>query len=271
MNRKQELSSFENRRFAVFDIDGTLARDSLFTAILHEFKDRGMIKAQEWAAAEASYQAWQQRAGGYDDYLEACLEVFRDTLLPDLAVSDYEAVLGDVMEVQQNLIYTYPRDLITYLKERDYLILGLSGSHQRAIDDFCAAHRFDDWVGTVYVENQGRFTGELHTPADSKDIYLAHLINLHNLDLQESIAIGDTTSDIPMLEAVTYPICFNPSRHLVIEALERNWPIVIERKDVVYTIQTTSETPDVDILAPDWHLQPTVSVPPLELRDSGLV
>jgi phosphoserine phosphatase len=50
-------------------------------------------------------------------------------------------------------------------------------------------------------------------------------------------AIGDTASDIGMLELAENPIAFNPSRELFEAAKERGWQVVVERKDVVYHLK----------------------------------
>ncbi|MCA9348552.1 HAD-IB family hydrolase, partial [Candidatus Saccharibacteria bacterium] len=66
--------------------------------------------------------------------------------------------------------------------------------------------------------------------------YLTKLIDKHGLSTEKSLAVGDTKSDIKMLEMVEQPICFNPSQELYDEARKRGWKIVIERKDVIYEL-----------------------------------
>ena len=55
-------------------------------------------------------------------------------------------------------------------------------------------------------------------------------------DLEGSTAVGDTESDIPMLEVVGHPIAFNPNTKLAEHAQEKGWRIVVERKDVIYEL-----------------------------------
>jgi hypothetical protein len=43
--------------------------------------------------------------------------------------------------------------------------------------------------------------------------------------------------DIPMLELVENPICFNPNAQLYRIAKLNKWKIIVERKDVIYEIQ----------------------------------
>jgi phosphoserine phosphatase len=52
-----------------------------------------------------------------------------------------------------------------------------------------------------------------------------------------SIAIGDSESDIAMLELVERPIAFNPSKGLFKEAQKQGWPVVLERKNMIYELE----------------------------------
>ena len=69
-----------------------------------------------------------------------------------------------------------------------------------------------------------------------KPIALAELVAKHGLSYDESIAVGDSESDIPMLEAVSTPIAFNPTKALYEHARAAGWKIVVERKNVVYEL-----------------------------------
>ena len=62
-------------------------------------------------------------------------------------------------------------------------------------------------------------------------------VEKENLTYTDSIAVGDSESDIPMLELVTHPICFNPNSMLFKQAKRCGWEVVVERKDVIYKIQ----------------------------------
>jgi phosphoserine phosphatase len=48
---------------------------------------------------------------------------------------------------------------------------------------------------------------------------------------------------VGFLELVRTPIAFNPNRSLFEVARRRGWPIVVERKDVIYNLQTPLEDP----------------------------
>ena len=59
----------------------------------------------------------------------------------------------------------------------------------------------------------------------------------HGASWHDSIAVGDSPSDIAMLELVEKPIAFNPTGDLYELALEKKWPIIVERKNVVYDLR----------------------------------
>jgi len=50
------------------------------------------------------------------------------------------------------------------------------------------------------------------------------------------MGLGDTEADVGFLELVDDPICFNPNKNLYKIARNRNWKIVVERKDVIYNL-----------------------------------
>ena len=54
---------------------------------------------------------------------------------------------------------------------------------------------------------------------------LADFADTHGLDLRESVAYADSTSDLPMLEAVGFPVAVNPETKLAALARRRGWLI----------------------------------------------
>ena len=58
-----------------------------------------------------------------------------------------------------------------------------------------------------------------------------------NPDWKNSVAVGDSATDISMLELVGKPIAFNPDGVLVDFAKKHGWRIVVERKNIVYDVK----------------------------------
>ena len=61
--------------------------------------------------------------------------------------------------------------------------------------------------------------------------------SLYCADWSGSVGVGDSESDIPMLSTVERPIAFNPTRNLYEHAVEHAWPVVVERKNMIYKLE----------------------------------
>jgi phosphoserine phosphatase len=104
---------------------------------------------------------------------------------------------------------------------------------------------FDRAWGTVLAQDaRGRYTGEvLQNPFGNKRRVMEEFVRDTGVSLEDSVGMGDTLSDVGFLELVRTPIAFNPNRGLFEVARQKGWPIVVERKDVIYNLQTRLEDP----------------------------
>lgn len=139
----------------------------------------------------------------------------------------------------------YTRDVARRLEQAGYHLIAISGSPQEILDLFLKPLGFDRAWGTVLAQDAGgRYTGEmLHNPFKNKQRVLEEFLKDAGVDLEESVGMGDTLSDVGFLELVQTPIAFNPNRSLLEVARRRDWPIVVERKDVIYNLQRRLEDP----------------------------
>ncbi len=230
--------SSATKPFAVFDIDGTVSRHSLTVEVSQEMCRRQLIPGVDYGSVEAAEASWRHSRNN-DDYL-TYLALTVGTLYDNLAqleVAVYDRVLEDVLERLGRQVYFYPLQLIKDLRQQGYYILALSGSEHQSVARFCSRYDFDDCLGSDFERRDGRFTGKIDFTVFAKGDYLQQLIDKHGLDLAGSVAVGDTEIDIPMLELVERPICFNPTPELWQTAKERSWPIVLERKGVIYELE----------------------------------
>ncbi|MEM6998160.1 MAG: HAD-IB family phosphatase [Patescibacteria group bacterium] len=223
--------------FAVFDIDGTVARTSLFLATVHEMMRRQMTSKEDSDRIHAALDDWIMRRsdGAFHVYEMLCVEVLYKEL-GNVKISAYESVLDKVIEKFSGKTYKYTTNLIKQLKDEGYMVLAVSGSEQKAVARFCKLHGFDDYIGVDFHRDGFYFTGSATDVVHNKHTYLQELIDRHDLSRHDSIGVGDTKSDIEMLKMVAEPICFNPNKELLEYARKAGWKIVIERKDVVYEL-----------------------------------
>jgi len=85
---------------------------------------------------------------------------------------------------------------------------------------------FDDIVcARLSVEN-GRYTGELAEgppTGEARAMVMQAYAEAEGLSLEESVAYADSASDLPMLEAVGFPVAVNPETRLAAIARKRGW------------------------------------------------
>jgi len=226
------------QKVAIFDVDGTIFRSSLFIELVEELINRGIFPQAAWKEYEKEYVEWLDRRGKYEHYIGSMINVFLK-YLKGVHYSDFKYAADHVVEQQKNRIYRYPRDLIKKLKDDDYFLLAISHSPKAILEDFCKMLGFDKVYGKIYeIGAENRFTGEIANPhlIENKANIVHRAVEKENLTLKKSIGVGDTESDIPMLEMVDKSICFNPNATLYRMARIRKWKIVVERKDVVYKL-----------------------------------
>ena len=228
----------EKRKVAAFDIDGTVFRSSLLIELVERLVEEQIFPAEAREAYESERRKWLDRKGDYPAYIEKVVEVFAK----QLKGAPYEEVAnlaGEIIEEKKDRVYRYTRDLIKKLKKEGYYLLAISHSPKFIADGFGYEQGFDKIYGTFYESGaSGRFTGTIADEAliFNKSAVLQRALRKENLTLEGSVAVGDTESDIPMLEAVERPIAFNPNATLYAHAKKRGWEVVVERKDVIYEI-----------------------------------
>ena len=85
---------------------------------------------------------------------------------------------------------------------------------------------FDDIIAAEMAVERGVYNGELRTvppTGESRAQVLFDYAETHGLDLNEGVAYADSASDLPMLEAVGFPVAVNPETRLATLARKRGW------------------------------------------------
>ena len=87
---------------------------------------------------------------------------------------------------------------------------------------------FDEIVCARLGQEDGRFTGrmvQLPPIGEARALVLADYAEAEGLELSESMAYADSASDLPMLEAVGFPVAVNPETKLAAIARRRGWHV----------------------------------------------
>ncbi len=239
---------FQKKKVAVFDLDGTVFRSSLLIELLEELVAEGIFPAQARKIYEKQYLDWFARKGSYEDYIAKVIETYGKLIAGIKAEKVWQAA-QKVIAFQKNRVYCFTRNLISSLKGGRYL-LAISGSPREMVKNFGGEFGFNKVYGRIFAANkQGRFTGQILYEEIIKDKgeILLRAVEKENLTLRGSIGVGDTEDDIPFLKLVECPIAFNPNAGLYRYAFKKKWPIVVERKDVIYKINREKLPAEVKI------------------------
>jgi HAD superfamily hydrolase (TIGR01490 family) len=87
---------------------------------------------------------------------------------------------------------------------------------------------FDDVICAEMSQVEGRYTGELLSVPPTGEVRaqaLRDYADANGFDLAESVAYADSSSDLPLLDAVGFPVAVNPETRLASLASKRGWLI----------------------------------------------
>jgi HAD superfamily hydrolase (TIGR01490 family) len=224
-------------KVAFFDIDGTIFRSSLLIELVDELVKERVFPESTADMYEQSFRSWKNREGTYESYINDVVKAFI-THIKGVHYGTFADIARHVVAIQSKRVYRYTRDLIAELKDQGYTVIAISQSPKTVLDEFCQQYGFDKVYGRIYeIGPQDCFTGVVIDEhlINNKANIVKRIFDRHpELVPEQSVAVGDTEGDIPLLESVERPICFNPNQLLYKHAKRNGWEVVVERKDVIY-------------------------------------
>lgn len=227
-----------SKKFAVFDIDGTLIRWQLYHAVADALVKLKFVEPGAYDSIKAARMSWKTRTPGvsFRLYELELIKVYEE-VLAGLSTDQLDKAVEAVFSEYKDQVYTYPRGLIERLKKDNYFLLAISGSQIEIVELIAKHYGFDDYVGTIYRRLGNKFTGHKHVASQDKANALKSLVKRNHLVFDNSLAIGDSLSDAAMLEMTETAIAFNPDKDLFERAQKEGWKIILERKNVIYELE----------------------------------
>lgn len=222
---------------AIFDIDGTIFRSSLVIELFKKLVQKDVFEAKFLRCVQKSERKWLNREGHYDNYVFDVVEAYRNAIVGKRKQAIITAS-REVVREQKFRTYRFTRKLLEKIRGK-YFTIGISGSPLEVVAEYNQFLKFQKIFGTEFgLDERGRYTDVvLHVPPRYKKELIVRYVQSHNLSLTRSIGVGDTEADIGFLELVDQPICFNPNSVLARTARQKNWTVVIERKDLTLELK----------------------------------
>lgn len=154
-------------------------------------------------------QITERAMSGEIDFQQSLLQ--RVALLKGLAVENLDEVLGQIV------LTPGANELIEAVHDAGGKIAALSGGFSQILDPLAKSLGLDYWRANSLEEIDGvltgRVTGEI-VDAQAKADSLKAWCQSMDIDLDQSIAVGDGANDILMLQAAGYAIGFRPKNIL---------------------------------------------------------
>lgn len=231
-----------NIKLAVFDVDGTLSSGVLSLAFLQELVQRKLFSSQVYQSLrnlEKDYALEKMSR-------EVMSEKWLATYLQEMAGKDPEHHLSaaeHVWEQSKANAFSFVSPLLDKLTEKGYTNLVISASPREIVKHFCETYNFSPErfrATTVKVSDSGKYMAETDVILSLAKHKLVQLNSLaeslfpdQEINWKESIAMGDSYSDVEMLRATGRPVVMQESgrkaNDLVGIAMENNWTIVDEK------------------------------------------
>jgi HAD superfamily hydrolase (TIGR01490 family) len=211
------------RHLAVFDLENTLVASNVvhayaWLATRHLGPARRAGAALQLIAEGPSLLALDRRDRG--DFLRFFYRRYEGAPAEQLRVDSWEMCSSLMM------VRAFPAGIARVRRHRElgHRTLLITG----ALDFMIAplACLFDDVLCARMGERNGVLTGEMVEVAltsEARAVAMAGYADDHGLSLGESVAYADSASDLPMLEAVGFPVCVNSEPKLASIARRRGW------------------------------------------------
>ena len=212
------------RRFAFYDLDGTLVSSNVVTQYAWYVRRLG-----SWARFSKLLLSAPVLLG-FELYSRRAFNVFFYRFYRGMRRDWLEAqAQGLFEEVFRPNLYPRSRELVASDREDGFEPVLVTGSLDFALGPLAEFFGFDHVISNRLVFENGAATGELEPPLIAETEKVAAMRRLcaeRGGEMADSKAYSDSLSDLPMLEAVGLPAAVNPGRRLRRIARERGWPVL---------------------------------------------
>ena len=137
------------RKAAFFDIDGTLYREHLISAVFRKFITYELVDPRKWTdEVKPTFMKYAQRQGEYDDYLNKMVEIYKETLV-GLSSEHIKHIAKMVIEQKGGRVMKMSNKTYDILKYIAQIALPAIGTLYFALARIWALPYAEEIVGTI--------------------------------------------------------------------------------------------------------------------------
>ena len=212
---------------AFLDLDKTIIAKSSTLAFTKTLFKAGFLTRTTLAKAGIA-RAYYQAFGAGQDQLERIKDGVA-ALTKGWNRDEVVALIAETVgEIVAPLVYTEALAIIDVHRQSGRRVVVLSASPEEIVRPLCKYLGISEVIATrAGVDEDGNYTGEIefYPYGPAKAEAMIEMARSHGIDLDKSFAYSDSATDLPMLEAVGYPVAVNPDAELERIATERGWEI----------------------------------------------
>ncbi|MET0146221.1 MAG: HAD-IB family hydrolase [Ilumatobacteraceae bacterium] len=212
---------------AFFDLDRTLIAGSSAFIMARSARSAGLVPTRQFARDAASAVAFKLR--GADD---RTTDAVRDRILgavKGLRQDDLIALNAEVLPKLLAKIRPEARRLLDLHRHAGRNTYIVSAAPVEIVEPLAHSLGMTAGIGTRGAVVDGIYSGELAGPfcyGSGKVAAMEEIARWDGLDLGQCYAYSDSSSDLPMLQAVGHPVAVNPDGKLARHAKAYGWPTV---------------------------------------------
>ena len=221
------MTTASGRSAAFFDLDKTVIARSSTLAFSRPFYAGGLITRR--AMLRSAYAHFFYQVNGADHDQMERMRRYLSNLSTGWDVQQVRDIVAEALaDLIQPLVYEEATLLIAEHHDAGREVVIVSASGSEVVEPIGALLGADHVVATRMVVDEGRYTGDIdfYAYGANKAEAMRQLAEERGYDLAECYAYSDSSTDLPMLEAVGHPVAVNADKALRKEALARGWPLL---------------------------------------------
>jgi HAD superfamily hydrolase (TIGR01490 family) len=223
----QPAGTRENTVAAFFDLDKTIIASSSALAFSKPLLRGGLINRR--AALRSAYAQLVFSLAGADAGKTERMRAEVSALCAGWDVAQVSTIVRETLhDVVDPLVYVEATELIARHKAAGHDVIVLSATGEEVVAPVAEMLGATRSVATRMQIVDGRYSGrvDFYCYGENKAVAAKELAAVYGYDLAAGHAYSDSSTDIPLLEAVGHPHAVNPDRALRRHAADRGWPVL---------------------------------------------